>query len=92
MVDPVNHGLPAVRDVCDPVPHDVESFGVDEDGPLPLHGSDSVEVPATPVHFNSEQLDELQRVIRDHNGEPDLHIYLEARAMAYAMLGIESYA
>lgn len=34
VIDPANRGLTAIRDICDPVPDDVEGFGIDEEGPL----------------------------------------------------------
>ena len=69
MINPANQGLTAVHDVCDPVPDDVESFGIDDESPLPLHESEGVEVPVTTVPLTSEQLDQLKRVVRLSNDE-----------------------
>ena len=48
MVDSTNRGLTSVRDVYDPLPDDVEHFGIDHTGPLPLNEDmDNLEIPET---------------------------------------------
>ena len=60
---PANRGLPAIRDVCELLPSDIENFGVDDGGPLPLHDSDGVDVPFTSTTLTSEQVEELMSII-----------------------------
>ena len=52
-LDPVNHGLTAIRVIHDPVRDDPEGYGIDDDGPLLFHDVDldaeTVEIPVTAV-------------------------------------------
>lgn len=59
VLDPVNRGLTAVRDIHDPVPDDVQGVGIDEDGHLPLQDldADTVEISITNISVTSLQLD-----------------------------------
>lgn len=88
MIDPANQGLTAVRDVCDPVPENVESFGIDDGGPLPLHESEDVVVPVTTLPLTSEQLNQLEGVARQSLSSDELGVttYLQVRDLVYAML------
>ena len=65
MVDPTNQELTSVRDVYDPLPADVEHFGVDHTGPLPLNEDlDSLEIPETHSPLNREHTHQLQEFIK----------------------------
>ena len=61
MIHPANRGLEGIRDVCDQVPVNVESFEVDEEGPHPLHEEDqSVEVPTTLLPSTRDKISRWQ--------------------------------
>ena len=61
-------------------------IGIDDEGPLPLHESEGVEVPVTTVPLTSEQLDQLKTVVRLGNDELGVTTYLGARDLVYAMM------
>ncbi len=69
VIDPANRGLACIRDICDPLPDDVDNFGVDGEGPLPLHDDlEGVEILITSVPLTSRQLDELSVVVDCQSG------------------------
>ncbi len=61
-----------ICDICEPLPNDIENFGVDSGGPLPLH--DSVDVPFTSKTLTNEQLQELKSIVSGHATDDDVGI------------------
>lgn len=86
MITPANRGLLAIRDVCEAVPNDVEYFGVDGNGPLPLHDSEGVEVPQTILTLTSEQAEHLRRITTDQDDDVGIETYLRGRDFALSVL------
>lgn len=85
MIDPANRGLSGVRDICEDVPNNVEYFGVDEEGPLPLDDVDRVEVPETPVPVSNTQLEELQQCVEQGDDNFGIETFVRARQLLSAM-------
>lgn len=86
MITPANRGLLAIHDVCEAVPNDVEYFGVDGNGPLPLHDSEGVEVPQTILTLTSEQAEHLRRITTDQDDDVGIETYLRGRDFALSVL------
>lgn len=92
MITPANQGLPAIRDICEPLPNDIENFGVDRGGPLPLHDSEGVDVPFTNTTLTNEQLQELKSIVSSHATDDDVGIdaYLRGRDFALSVTQLQS--
>ena len=86
MIDPVNQGQLAVRDVYDLVPDDVETFGVDDYGPLPSSSVESVEIPVTSVPLSNEQIGEITSQLETYAGEFGVEAYLDLRHIVHSIL------
>ena len=90
VLDPVNRGLTAIRDIHDPVPDDPEGYGIDDDGPLPLHNvdldADTVEIPVTTVPLTTPQMNELSGLLQIYTEDFGIDAYLEAQQMIRTML------
>ena len=52
MITPANQGLPVIRDIREQLPSDIENFGPDDGGPLPLHDFEDFDVPLTNTTLN----------------------------------------
>ena len=85
IIQPANTGLCGVQDVFDPLSEDVESYGVDEEGPQPLHKYESVEVPSTSLHLTEEQQLSLASLIEYNVDDFGIDAYLACRAMLQNM-------
>ena len=87
MINPANRGLEGIRDMCDQVLDNVESFGVNEEGPHPLHEEDQiVEVPTTLLSFNEEQNQQVADHIVSQRDDIGIDTYLIARELVLEML------
>ena len=87
IINPANRGLEGIRDVCDQVPDYVENFGVDEEGPHPLHEEDqTVEVPTTLLHLNEEQNQQVADHIVSQRDDIGIDTYLGTRELVLEML------
>ena len=63
-VGTANKGLTSVRDVYEPIPDDVEHFGVDHGGPLPLNNEvDDLEIPETPSPLNRDHTRRVHQLV-----------------------------
>ena len=57
-----------------------------EEGPIPLHDSDTVEVPVTTISLSGLQLDDLSGLLQTYNEEFGIDAYLGAQQMVRSML------
>ena len=86
VINPASRGLIAIRDICESIPHDDENFGVDEEGPLPLHEDiDGVEVPVTPVPVTDLQLQQLKSFIEHDHDDSGVSTFLRAQDLFNTM-------
>ena len=83
MITPANQGLPAIRDVCEPFPSDIENFGVDDGGPLPLHDSEGE--PFMSTTLTSAQVEELMSIVSRHVSDDDVGIDAFLRGNDFAL-------
>ena len=81
VLDPTKQGQQAIRDICDPVPADLEAFGVDEYGPLPPDSVERVQVPVTSVALSQQQVEEVRGLLQTYSADFGVEAYLEIRRM-----------
>ena len=92
MIDPANKGLQAMRDVYDPIPDDVENFGIDPNGYLPLHNVDDtqdVEIPDTVSPLNEHHLAQVLCLASSYSDDYGISTYMRDHELAYRLLDEE---
>lgn len=85
ILQPANKGLCGVTDVLDTVPEDIENYGIDGEGPQPLHECESVEVPGTSLHLTTEQCQSLSSLVEHSDDEFGIDTYLACKDMLHTM-------